>query len=121
MLGARWREGVRSSGRLRAARLLHDVSPGLAWALALLTIGGVAAATASRVLLGVMVGQVPDVIGTGLGSDAGDELLVTLAVVGVYLVVLDSGRIAETGTHADLVDRAGTYAELYELQARSYR
>jgi ATP-binding cassette subfamily B protein len=37
------------------------------------------------------------------------------------IVVLDDGRIVETGAHADLLAARGLYAELYELQARSYR
>ncbi|WP_020573988.1 ABC transporter ATP-binding protein [Actinopolymorpha alba] len=37
------------------------------------------------------------------------------------IVVLDRGRIVETGSHAELVARRGLYAELYELQAQSYR
>ncbi len=37
------------------------------------------------------------------------------------IVVFDQGRVVETGTHEELVARAGTYAELYSLQARSYR
>jgi ATP-binding cassette, subfamily B, bacterial len=37
------------------------------------------------------------------------------------IVVLDHGRIAESGTHADLIATGGTYAELYNLQAREYR
>jgi ATP-binding cassette subfamily B protein len=35
------------------------------------------------------------------------------------ILVLDDGRIVERGTHAELVARGGTYAELYELQSRS--
>jgi len=35
------------------------------------------------------------------------------------IVVLDQGRIAETGTHADLVRRGGIYQKLYELQFAS--
>ena len=37
------------------------------------------------------------------------------------IVVLDGGRVAEQGTHDELVARAGLYAELYQLQARAYR
>jgi ATP-binding cassette subfamily B protein len=34
------------------------------------------------------------------------------------IVVLDKGRIVESGTHAELLSRAGNYAGLYELQQR---
>ncbi len=37
------------------------------------------------------------------------------------IVVLDQGRIAASGDHAALMRDGGLYAELYELQARSYR
>ena len=37
------------------------------------------------------------------------------------IVVLDQGRIVETGDHANLIAAGGIYAELYELQARAYR
>jgi ATP-binding cassette, subfamily B, bacterial len=36
------------------------------------------------------------------------------------IVVLADGQVAEVGSHAELVERNGTYAELYTLQARSY-
>jgi ATP-binding cassette, subfamily B, bacterial len=37
------------------------------------------------------------------------------------IVVVDEGGIVEVGSHPELMARGGTYAELYELQARSYR
>lgn len=37
------------------------------------------------------------------------------------IIVIDDGRVAETGSHAELVARGGLYAELYEIQARQYR
>ena len=33
-----------------------------------------------------------------------------------WIVVLDSGRIVEQGTHAELLQRGGHYRRLYELQ-----
>jgi ATP-binding cassette subfamily B protein len=38
-----------------------------------------------------------------------------------HIVLVGDGMIKEEGTHSQLVERAGTYAELYELQARAYR
>ena len=37
------------------------------------------------------------------------------------IVVLDCGRVVESGSHAALIRAGGTYAELFELQARAYR
>ena len=37
------------------------------------------------------------------------------------IVVLDGSRVAEVGTHDELVGRGGQYAELYGLQAAAYR
>ena len=37
------------------------------------------------------------------------------------IVVLADGRIAEQGSHTDLLRRGGEYAEMFELQASSYR
>jgi len=36
------------------------------------------------------------------------------------IVVVHDGRVVEHGTHDELVARRGAYAEMYELQARSY-
>ena len=37
------------------------------------------------------------------------------------IVVLDGSRVAEVGTHEDLMRRRGQYAELYNIQAAAYR
>lgn len=36
------------------------------------------------------------------------------------IIVLDAGRIAETGTHESLLKQRGIYAQLYETQAKYY-
>jgi len=37
------------------------------------------------------------------------------------IAVLAGGRVAELGSHEELVARGGRYAELFELQASGYR
>jgi ATP-binding cassette, subfamily B, bacterial len=37
------------------------------------------------------------------------------------IVVLENGRIGEEGTHDELATLGGRYAEMFELQAASYR
>jgi ATP-binding cassette subfamily B protein len=37
------------------------------------------------------------------------------------IYVLEQGRIAESGAHAELMRRGGVYARLFELQAKNYR
>lgn len=37
------------------------------------------------------------------------------------IIVISDGHITERGTHHELIARRGTYAELYELQAKPYR
>jgi ATP-binding cassette subfamily B protein len=44
----------------------------------------------------------------------------TVAMAGL-IAVLDHGRLAEHGTHRELMDGGGLYAELFTLQARAYR
>jgi ATP-binding cassette subfamily B protein len=36
------------------------------------------------------------------------------------IIVMDRGRVAEAGDHAELIRRKGTYAELFTLQAQGY-
>ena len=37
------------------------------------------------------------------------------------IVVLDGARVAEAGSHDELMARGGRYAELYRIQARAYQ
>jgi ATP-binding cassette subfamily B protein len=37
------------------------------------------------------------------------------------IVVLDGARVAQVGTHDDLMAKGGPYAELYGIQAAAYR
>jgi ATP-binding cassette subfamily B protein len=37
------------------------------------------------------------------------------------IIVMDGGRVAESGAHQELMDRDGIYAELFNLQAEGYR
>jgi ATP-binding cassette subfamily B protein len=37
------------------------------------------------------------------------------------IVVLTDGAVEAVGTHADLLQQGGRYAELFELQAAGYR
>jgi ATP-binding cassette subfamily B protein len=37
------------------------------------------------------------------------------------IIVLESGRAVESGSHDEPMDAGGTYAELFGLRARAYR
>jgi ATP-binding cassette subfamily B protein len=37
------------------------------------------------------------------------------------IVVIEEGRIAEIGSHQDLLSRGGIYGHLFSLQAEGYR
>lgn len=60
-----------------------------------------------------------------LGHGAKTVLLITHRMVTAQLAdriyVLDKGRVIEQGSHHELLDLGGTYAELYNLQAEAYR
>ncbi|TGB07299.1 ABC transporter ATP-binding protein [Streptomyces sp. MZ04] len=61
--------------------------------------------------------------------DGGDPGTVTLLVSHRFstvrgadlIVVLDHGRVAETGRHEELLARGGLYAQMYGVQARAYQ
>jgi ATP-binding cassette subfamily B protein len=36
------------------------------------------------------------------------------------IVVVEGGRVTETGSHAELTAAGGTYAQLFALQAKAY-
>jgi ATP-binding cassette subfamily B protein len=38
-----------------------------------------------------------------------------------YIYVLADGRITESGTHEELLQKGGKYAQLFYIQAASYR
>jgi ATP-binding cassette subfamily B protein len=37
------------------------------------------------------------------------------------IIVLEDGAITETGTHAELLAKAGMYAKLFTIQAEGYK
>ena len=43
---------------------------------------------------------------------------VSLASNADMIVVLDKGRIIQLGTHAELVEQAGTYKKIYDIQTQ---
>ncbi len=67
--------------------------------------------------------------GNGDSSDAIRDGRVTILVshrfstvrMADLIVVLDGARVAQVGTHDELMDRGGPYAELYGIQAAAYR
>ena len=64
----------------------------------------------------------------GFGTGSGDGRITILVShrfstvrMADLIVVLDGARVAEVGTHEDLMARGGQYAELYGIQAAAYR
>jgi ATP-binding cassette, subfamily B, bacterial len=64
-------------------------------------------------------------IGDGVGGNGGITILVSHRFSTVrmadLIVVLDGSRVVEVGSHEELMARGGQYAELYGIQAASYR
>ena len=67
--------------------------------------------------------------GQGHGNSGGHAGRITILVshrfstvrMADLIVVLDGARLAEMGTHDELMARRGQYAELYDIQAAAYR
>ena len=55
----------------------------------------------------------PDLVYEALGRAVGDGIQRADRIL-----VIDQGRIVETGTHAELVNRPGLYQKLHRLQFR---
>ena len=62
---------------------------------------------------------------TGPVEDGMSTLIVAQRVSTIIdadlIVVLNGARLAEFGTHEELMARGGTYADLYGIQAAAYR
>lgn len=60
-----------------------------------------------------------------LGVGGRTTILITHRLANVQhadqIVVLDQGRVIEQGTHQELMDLGGTYADLFTLQASAYQ
>jgi ATP-binding cassette subfamily B protein len=60
-----------------------------------------------------------------LGAGGRTTILITHRLANVQhadqIVVLDQGRVTEHGTHQELMDLGGTYADLFTLQASAYQ
>jgi ATP-binding cassette subfamily B protein len=75
------------SARLRAIRLLYEVSPAMAVALGFFTLACGVLPALALVSFGFATGYIPGALARGLGSHAGRDLLVALAVgVAAYML-----------------------------------
>jgi hypothetical protein len=57
----------------------------------------------------------------GVESRSNDSHRFSTVRMADAIVVLDGARVAETGTHDELMARRGPYSELYGIQAAAYR
>ena len=108
------------TGFVDHARLLWAVAPGwtlLCLIVSLISVGG-------NVITMIAVGRYA-AAAQQAGRGGGVTLLVThrfsTVAAADFVLVLDGGRIVEQGSHQQLIDKGGVYAELYEIQARGYR
>ena len=133
------RRRLTASPRPRVLRLLRETSPGLLVMLGLFIAADGFLPILALVALGRAVGDAPSEAalfasyreaahgtqaadGTGVGTIT---VLVSHRFGTVHMadqiIVLDGGRVAESGDHQQLIDRGGIYAELFALQAAGYR
>jgi ATP-binding cassette subfamily B protein len=120
-LGTRWDGGVDLSGgqwqKLALARGLMDADP------LLVVFDEPTAALDAHTEHGLFerfAQAARDGRGTGAVTVLVSHRFSTVRMADV-IVVLDGGRIRESGSHDQLVAAGGLYAELYELQSRAYR
>lgn len=67
---------------------------------------------------------------SGLSQDSLDRLIEGRTTISIahrlstlrsadYLIVLDEGRLVESGTHLELINRRGVYYKLLQLQSKA--
>lgn len=119
-LGTRWPDGVELSGgqwqRLAIARGMMRTTPLL---LTLDEPTSALDAATEHTLFERYAAAAHEVRRTGAVTLLVTHRFSTVAAADI-VVVLDNGRIAEIGSHKDLIGKGGTYAELYKLHARGY-
>ena len=72
-------------------------------------------------VLGRLVLITPSTITKGIASTLKGQEGKTYDAVRALVVVLDGSRVAQVGSHDDLMAKGGPYAELYAIQAAAYR
>jgi ATP-binding cassette subfamily B protein len=121
-LGTSWEGGVDLSGgqwqKLAMARAMMRTSP-------LLAVLDEPASALDPQTEHALFEQVADDARRGGRADGRVTLLVSHRFSTVrmadLIVVLGEGRVLEQGSHTELIEKEGLYAELYRLQSRAYR